>query len=103
MSRIRGIFLSTSFVNVSLQVRQYMIALTFGEFVLGQIDETFHLDAGVNSTLDEVEVIALTGGRLVHGRPPAVVTTRDRDMIRSGILVESSSCTLAAEYALKIM
>lgn len=31
-----------------------------------------------------------TGGRFDHGHPPAVVTVRDKEAIRSGILVANS-------------
>lgn len=32
-----------------------------------------------------------TEGRFAHGRPPGVVTTKDREVIRSGIRVANSA------------
>jgi hypothetical protein len=34
-----------------------------------------------------------TGGKLFHGRPPAVVTMRERDAMRCGISVDNSGDT----------
>ena len=37
--------------------------------------------------------VKLTGGKLFHGRPPAVVTMRERDAMRCGINVDNSGYT----------
>jgi len=34
-----------------------------------------------------------TGGKLFHGRPPGVVTIRERDAMRCGISVDNSAGT----------